>query len=171
MGDNVLVLGKEQAQLPGGFMHVVQDDLLTGEEQVLAAQVLVSPQRCTRFDLSRVKRGVIKTIEGLVPFFEEGFLRAVSPNDGQAPWSGGPSPGRSAAHSGTKVLPMAPVFSLDHELMSLEGDSLAGAPAAPLCPGDAGVALTHPLVLGALGSEGAFTAALAAADLLSGTGG
>jgi hypothetical protein len=167
MGDNLLVLGQQGAQPPGGLMHVVRDDLLTGEEQVLAAQVLVSPRRCTRFDLSRVKREVIQTIEQLVPFFEEGFLQAVSPNDGQEPWSGGQPQGRGAARTGSRVLPMAPVFSLDHELMTLEGDSLAGAPAAPLCPGDTGVALTHPLVLGALGTEGAFTTALAAADLLA----
>jgi hypothetical protein len=85
------------------------------------------------------RRQIIQAIRRLVPFFDDSFLHASSPHDAK--------PNQSLA--------MEPVFATD----------VGSFP--PALDRSADLVLTHPVMLGCLGTEGAFTAALVAADRLS----
>jgi phytoene dehydrogenase-like protein len=83
---------------------------------------------------------IIRAIRRLVPFFDDSFLHAASPHD-------------EKRH---RSIAMEPVFAAEEWSLS---------PAA--ADGSTDLILTPPVLLGGLGTEGAFAAALAAADQLA----
>lgn len=116
----------------------LDDSTLTSDEVVLSMTATIQGDP----DLPRVEARILEAARGLVPFFDDAFVDSCSPH---------------RQHNA----PLDPVFALPET-----SSPLAGAPALPLDPGLGNTALVHPLVLGALGTEGAFVTAAAAADLL-----
>jgi phytoene dehydrogenase-like protein len=130
---------------PGKTLWGLVSEPSTEGEVTLTVEGVI-PENSEPDALPRAEEEAVAALRAAVPFFDHGLVEVFSPHR---------SPG--------EAVPMRPVHAV--ALSSRQSPLLAGAPALPLDPGLGSTALIPPLALGALGTEGEFAAADAAAAL------
>jgi hypothetical protein len=156
---------------PRGFGLVeleASDPLPSTGQMILSAQTTAPVARCSPEGLASLRGEVLELARRIVPFFDEAFLYATSPHDGVG--LSGPLADELPSRLGRRIaLPMEPVYG--SSTAHAAGDGVrVGLHASPLALETVpGLAVVHPLVLAALGIEGEFATALAAARALEGS--
>jgi phytoene dehydrogenase-like protein len=133
---------------PGSTLRGLVSEPTSGGDVTLTVEGVI-PENREPHTLPRAEEAIVAALRAAVPFFDDALVEVFSPHR---------SPGGG--------VPMRPVHAV--ALTNRQSPLLAGAPALPLDPGLGRTALVPPLALGALGTEGEFAAAVAAAELAGG---
>lgn len=137
MGSHLLVFPpSSETEVP--LRATVVEGPPDNDEVVLTVQGTLPAADCHDAGIQQARERMLAAVHQVVPFADEGLLACVPDEN-----------------------PGEPVYVVPGAI-----DPLAAAPALPLDVGHGTAALVHPLVLGALGTEGAFVTARAAVELL-----